>query len=399
MTTRAKAFTILLAATFIAALPASAQRRRVPNQVDRPAIPSPCSPAPLAPPTYAFQLDATPWFTCGSRAWPFSATYSPDGADLWVPLFGGFLGGGGCALARLDPSTFALRAVIPTGESPEEVAFVTHANGTMRFGFVTNSSSSTVTVFNASNQVTATIPIPPDPSGPYPTAFPFGLAVSPDQATVHVGTGDGQGLVHAIDVNTLALDPSRAIALGPDRGVARMAFAGSRLVLTVTEFFPGFTGSEASVIVVDPQQPQIHRSLVLATENGTGLFPSPQDLAVDCDGVVWVAGFDMGTRVYGARVNGPGPPQLSHTIATQTAQPDGKFQALGLSADGMLVVGDFWTHELSVIDARRRTWLTTIDLTTAAGTFRSPQEITFSPDGGQMIIPCAATDSIAIFNR
>ncbi len=177
--------------------PIARRTQRLPPQTNIGATLPPCGPAILSSPSLQLEVLAGPWQVCATPAWPFSAAYSPSGSDLYVPLFGGFLGGGGCTLARVDPVTFQLLATLPTGESPQEVAFVTWPNGSLRLGFVSCSSSSTVTVFDAANQVIATIPIPVDPSGPFATAFPFGLAVSPNGTHVHVGTGDGQGRVTA----------------------------------------------------------------------------------------------------------------------------------------------------------------------------------------------------------
>ncbi|MEL6713277.1 MAG: hypothetical protein AAFP86_05855, partial [Planctomycetota bacterium] len=196
----------LLLALLCAALaaPSGAQtvraRRRPTPAVSVPGragpLPTPCSRPPLVDPAYRDPVDLSPWQLCGSRAWPFSAAYTPDGEELYVTLFGGLVGSGGCAVVRLDPDTFQLRGTVMTGESPEELAFVTRPDGSLVLGFVTDSSASSVTVFDASDTTVATIPIPADPNGSFGTAFPYGLAVSPDQSTVHVGTLDGGGIIH-----------------------------------------------------------------------------------------------------------------------------------------------------------------------------------------------------------
>ncbi|MEM9802484.1 MAG: hypothetical protein AAGA20_19300 [Planctomycetota bacterium] len=355
----------------------------------------PCSPRPLTTPTYAFQVSAGSWQQCGFRAWPFSASFSPDGSDLFVPLFGGVIGNGGCTVARVDPTTLQLRGQIQTGESPEEVAFVTRPDGSLLYGFISDSSASAVVVFDDLDQVVATIPLPPEPGGTFPTAFPYGVITAPDQRTVYVGTLDGQGFVYAIDVATLQIDAARTIFLGAETGASRMAFAGDQLVIGGTTFFPNFTGSTARVFVVDPAVPQAPRSLVLASDSSGFLFPNPQDMAVACDGTVWLAGFDMGPRVYAID---PAGPTLITTVPTGTSEPDGKFQALGLSPDGLLAVADFLTDEIGLIDVRRFAYRETIELDLLPGNFRAAQEITFSPDGQRMLVPFAASDNIAVFD-
>lgn len=354
-----------------------------------------CAPEPLAVPAYDGEFDLAPWQGCGSEAWPFAQAYSPAGDRLYVTLFGGTIGNGGCTVARLDPDTRQVVATITTGESPEELAFVTWPDGSLRYGFVSDSSSSTVTVFDASDAVVATVSIPFDPSGPYPTAFPTGLAVAPDQQRVHVATGNGEGWVHAIDVASLSLDPAYAVDMGRDHSAWRIAFAGERLVIPAGRLHPNFTGSTAKVLVHEPGQPGPPDELVLASADDGMHFPSPSDLAVDCAGRVWVAGFDLGARVLAVD---PAGPTLLGTIPTFTSNPDGKFQALGLSADGLLVAGDLWTDELSVIDVRSGTWLATVDGGQLPAVHRGPQEVVFDERRGEMVVSWAGTDDLSWFD-
>ncbi|MEM1451705.1 MAG: hypothetical protein AAF726_18635 [Planctomycetota bacterium] len=357
--------------------------------------PTPCSPRFLRTPTFSSEV-MLPWQACPASAWPFTAVYSPDGADLYLPLFGGLIGSGGCTVARVDPVTFQLRSTITVEESPEDVDFVTRPDGSVLLGFVSNSSASSVTVFDSLDRLVTTIPLPPDPQGSFPTAFPFDVITSPDQSTVYVGTLDGQGLVHAIDVATLALDPVKTIALGTGVSAARMAFVGEELVICATEFLPGFTGSTGKVVVVPTSLPGPARELVLASDSSGFLFPNPQDVAIDCEGLAWVAGFDMGARVFAIDPVGP---TLVTTIATATSQPDGKFQALGLSDEGLLAVSDFWTNEMSTIDVRRRAWRETIGFDLLPVFARAAQDIVFSPDGLSIVVPCAASDNVIVFAR
>lgn len=355
----------------------------------------PCAPRFTPTPTWRTAVDVTSTSGCGSAAWPYSARFSPNGDRLYVPLFGGYIGGGGCRVARLDPITFATLAEIPTGESPQEVAFTTNVNGSVNLGFVSNSSSSTVTVFDALDNVVATIPIPFAPGSFFPTAFPSGLVTSPDQSHVYVGTLDGSGVVYAIDTATLTLDPTKEIHLGADVSTTRMVFARNLLVIPASEALPNWAGSTAKVVVVDPAHPQALRELPIATASTGVLFPSPQDCAVDCDNIVWLAGFDMGAFVFGVE---PRSLTLRYAIPTHTSQPDGKFQALGLSKDGLLVVGDAWTHELSILEARTRRWRTTLDTTLLSTVQRGPQDVEFAPNADTLLVPWAGTDNIGVYD-
>lgn len=332
---------------------------------------------------------------CGASAWPYDVQYSPDGARLYVSLFGGLVGSGGCRVLRLDPTSFATLAEIPTGESPQDLAFTVDANGAVVRGFVANSSGSSVTIFSAQDAVLATVAIPFAPGSFFPTAFPASLAVAPSQSHVYVSTQDGSGRVLALDANTLALDPARAIQLGPEHSSMRMVFAGQRLVICASQALPNWVGSTAKVMVVDPAQPQLVRGLALATANNGFAFPSVQDCAVDCDGLVWVCGYDMGARVFAIDPRGP---TLVRVVDTHTSQPDGKFQSLALSRDGVLCVADMWTNELAVLDTRLRRWRATLDLTSLPSVQQAAQELEFTPDGRVLLTTFAATDNLSVFD-
>lgn len=355
----------------------------------------PCTPRFTPLPQWRTAIAMPTSASCGASAWPYGARYSPDGARLYVSLFGGLVGNGGCRVLRLDPVSFATLAEIPTDESPQDIAFTTHLDGSVKRGFVANSSGSSVTVFDAQDAVLATIPIPYTPGSFYPTAFPASVAVSPSQSHVYVSTQDGTGRVLAIDTATLQLDPARAIQLGPDHTATRMVFAGSRLVIGAAQSLPNWIGSTAKVMVVDPTQPQLVHELALATASDGFRFPAVQDLALDCDGTVWVAGYDMGAQVFGIDSRGP---SLVHVMATHTSQPDGKFQALGLSRDGVLCVADLWTHELAILDTRLRRWRATHDLTLLPSVQQGAQELEFAPDGRTLLCTWAATDNVGVFD-
>lgn len=360
-----------------------------------PPVVRPCAPQFTPLPQWRATHSLASSTSCGASAWPYDVQYSPDGARLYVSLFGGLLGNGGCRVLRLDPTSFATLAEIPTGESPQDLAFTVDANGAVARGFVANSSGSSVTVFNAQDAVLATVPIPFIPGSFFPTAFPASLAVSPSQSHVFVSTQDGSGRVLAIDANSLALDPARAIDLGPDHSSMRMVFAGQRLVICASQALPNWIGSTAKVMVVDPAQPHLVRELALATADNGFAFPSAQDCAVDCDGLVWVCGYDMGARVFAIDPRGP---TLVRVVDTHTSQPDGKFQALALSRDGVLCVADMWTHELSVLDARQRRWRATLDTTLMPGVQQAAQELEFTRDGRALLATWAATDNLGVFD-
>ncbi len=341
--------------------------------------------------TYSQTLSLQGLTSCSaSSAGPWSSAFTPDGSELWVPLYGSGFGGENCQIARIDAQTRQLLGVTPVGLAPEEVV-----SGGTRYGYVTDSSSSTVSILSPTGQVLRTIDIPFDPGSFFQTAFPFGLAVSPDQSEVFVGTLDGSGDVFVIDVGSAALAPSRTLHLGAERGFARMLFAGQDLVLTATRYNPGFQGSTAEVILVNPDDPAGARTTVLASSPDSSAFPSSQDVALLCENRLFVAGFDMGANVYVLQAKSG---ELTGILPTQTSMPQGSFQSLGLSSRGLLCVADLGTHEVAFFDAWTEQWLGTVDASALPGFNSQVNELTFSPDGSRLVATATASDTLVLFD-
>ncbi len=338
---------------------------------------------------YRDSTDLTPFASCNAnQAWPWTAVFAPGGNHLYVPLFGGFTGQGGCTLLKLDATTMQHLGTIQVQESPEEVVFTTDASGLMARGYATNSSASSVTVFDAADQVLGHVAIPIRPGNPYGSAFPFGMAVSPDQNTIWVGTSEGR--IFALDVASGTLDLSRTLDLGSDVGFARFTFLGSQLVLPATLYHPNYQGSTAKLIVLDPTQPTAVQEVILDTSPTTSAFPSPQDLAIR-NGKIYVAGFDMGPHVI---VVDAQTLTLDAPIPTGTGHPQGKFQALTISSTGLLLVADHTTAEIARIDSNSGRLLGVVQ---ASNYGFGPQELTLSPDELTLLVP-GASDNIIRFD-
>jgi len=398
-------FTILLALAPVASLqPAAPFQPIAPLQVGRfPGSPSDglvsragCV-GTASVPSYAgaFDFGAYPALidcNAGSHS-PWSGRYAPDGNHVFVTLFGGGLGASNCRVAKLDAQTLVPVASIPVGLSPEEIVFTTTAQGALEYGFVTNSTESSVTIFNAADQVVATVPIPVQPGDPFGTAFPFGLAVSPDQSRVFVGTADGSGDIHAIDVATRALVPAETIAFGAGRGFGRLTFFEDTLVATVTVHHPSFQGSTGMVVFVDPARPQDAVEHVLASSPNGSAFPNPIDVAVWCDRV-FVSGFDMGARVF--EFDGQ-TAELRATIATGTSNRLGKLHALGSDGNGLLIVADFFTGEIAWIDATRRTLVSVFDTSTVPQFHSQLNDVIVAPDGSKVLLTGQGSNTLVLF--
>jgi DNA-binding beta-propeller fold protein YncE len=323
---------------------------------------------------------------------PYGAALAPDGASLYVALFGSGFGAEGCRLARFDTGTLQLTGSVATGLGPVEIAFATPAGSTL--GFSANSSGSSVTVFDASDAVLATIPIPPQPASPWGTAFPSGLAVSPDQSRVYVTTNDSSGLVFAIDTTTLMLVPGETLSLGRNRAFSRPLFAGDQLVLPTTRFHTGFSGSTAELILLDPSAPAARRTTVLASSPDSSAFPSPLDAALWCDVELFVAGFDMGRRLF---VLDPATGAVVDEIALPTSGAAGSYQGLATGPNGLVALTEYLTNELVWVDALSRTVLAVQPLAQLPDFHSQLNELVLLPSGAALVATGQHSDSLALF--
>jgi DNA-binding beta-propeller fold protein YncE len=248
-------------------------------------------------------------------------------------------------------------------------------------------------VFDAFDRVVATIPIPT--ASPWGTAFPFGMAESPDGTRVFVGTGDGSGKVFAIDTRSLTLVPSETLSLGAGNGFGRMLFAGDTLVLTMTTFDPGFAGSTAHVVFVEPARPWRAVLRTLAGVHDGSAFPNTIDAALACDGQVWVSGFDLGPQVF---VFDAPSRQLVDVVPTGTSNAQGKLHGLGVGPRGLVAVADYVSDEVAWIDAVARSPLGLTDLGALPGGHTNANDVLFAPGGGSLVVVAEGSSSLVSFD-
>lgn len=346
-----------------------------------------CTPGSPTAPAYSGTVDLASHVACNaSSAGPWSAQLSPDGQELFVTLAGraGTFGQENCRVARLDASADAVLGAFPVGLFPEEIAWTT-AGRQIVAGFVTDSSGGTVTVFDADGQWLETIPLP-DPLG-FGSCFPFGIAVSPDQSRAYVGTLDGSGSIYALDTASLAVVDTETIDVAGGHG--RLAFHGRRLLVPVTEYDPFFTSSVARLVFVDPADPA---GAVAVTLPSSATFPSAQDVAVRCDGRVFVGGVFPGSRIHvlDARTR-------SYVGEMSAPTSGGLHQGLALSSQGLLAVADYASEEIAFLDTWAEQWLALVDLAALPELHVDPEELIFSKDGKKLWAICNGSDSVAVF--
>lgn len=344
-------------------------------------------PTPIVP-TYSHSIDLSSLLGCGASVpGPFGGALSPDGRYLYVSLIGTF-SANNCFLAKIDTQTDQLVGSLSVGHYPEEIVFTTDSNGQMQYGFVSNSSDSTITVFNAQDQILPNAIQIPDVMG-FGTGYPFGLALSPDQSRLYVGTVDGSGSVYVIDTQTLSLLPEETIPIPGSHG--RLFFLGSTLIVPSSEFHSDFSGSEARLVLVDrPQQQAITHSWII--NSATGSFPSAQDFALSCHGLGYLVGTDLDSQIH---VFDWQHREFLEPIDSHTGS--GLHQGIGLSKDGLMAVGDLATAELSFFNAWNQEWLETISLSSHFADQIS--ELIFSRNGKKLYVIAQDHNSLLVFER
>lgn len=357
-----------------------------PQRAPAPSTGALCTPGTPVAPSYSGAIDLSSQRACNATvsAGPWSGKLSPDGQELFVTLAGpaGSFGMENCLVATLDAGTDVVTGSFSVGLFPEEIAWTT-TNGQILAGYASDSTSGTVTAFDAAGQMIQTIPLP-DPLG-FGSCFPFGIAVSPDQRRVFVGTLDGSGEIHVIDT----LIQSVVDSLHVPGGHGRLAFHGRRLIVPVTEYDPFFTSSSARVVFVDPEDPG---AAVTVTIPSASIFPSAQDIAVRCDGRVFLAGLALGSEIHvlDARTR-------SYIGAFPATTSGGLHQGLALSSAGLLAIADYASEEIAFFDSWAGQGLGTVDLTGLPEFHSDPEELVFSKDGKKLWAICNGSDSVAVF--
>jgi DNA-binding beta-propeller fold protein YncE len=357
-----------------------------PQRAHAPSSGALCVPGNPVAPAYAGAIDLSSQLACNATtsAGPWSAKLSADGQSLFVTLAGpvGTFGQENCLVARVDAATGTVSGSSSVGLFPEEIAWT--KAGPVRTGYVSNSTSGTVAVVDAQGQAIDTIVLP-DPLG-FGSCFPFGIATAPDQQRVYVGTLDGSGEIYALDPLSATVVDSLTIP----GGHGRLAFFGRNLVVPVTEYDPFFTSSVASVVFVDPDDPA---GAVTVTIPSQSTFPSAQDVAIRCDGRVYLAGLALGSAIHvlDARTR-------SYLGSISVPTSGGYHQGLALSAEGLLAVADYVSEELAFFDAWTEQPLGVVDLTSLPDVHLDPEELVFSKNGRRLWAVCNGSDSLAVFD-
>jgi len=341
--------------------------------------------APAAAQTFQTEIDLFGLGDPLSSAKAFGINYEPVTDQIYVAIAGDF-GGQNNAVAVIDPNTNTVTGTITVGLFPEDIAFAYDALGNLLYGAVTNSTSGTVSIWDASNTVIATITLP-DPFS-IGSCFPFGIIEH--QGYFWVSTQDGSGDVHAINVATLSYDAAKSFNTNFRSG-SRLAAFGDSLFIPTTEFFPSFSGSKGGMFEYDINTNAEVDHWFVESDNQFLFYPSGQELAFLADGSAYFTGLDFGGHLYKLDTNG----QVDRVI--DLLGVNGQGLALSPSQD-MLAIAGFVTNQLVLVDTLNDEVLSSIDISgVGSGGHLLPNDVVFAH--GRVYMSLQGSEKVLVFDN
>jgi len=329
---------------------------------------------------------------------PFGLAWGPNG-QLYVSLAGQstFVNPqafNNNVVVRIDPATGAVVGMVTVGLYPEEIAFASTPS-TSPIGIVSNSTDSSVTIFDvATDAPLATVVL-----GPFFALYPFGVVTNAAGTRAWVSVGDGSQRLFSIDIDPASATafqevPSELTVLASGNA-GRFVRSGSDLVMPTTSYLPSFAGSTAAIERRPlPGASGTVASAVLRSEGTFSAYPSSQDAEIGPGGVVYVAGYDMGKRIYGFS---PATGELVRAFPSGTAI--GAHTGLALSPDGsILVVCDIASEEVSFLDLARGTVISVVHTPSVGFGYFQPNDAIFSPDGSKVYVTCQGSEAVLVFS-
>lgn len=322
----------------------------------------------------------------GAPAAPFGISVEPVSGLLYVGVAGA-LGAQNDVVAVIDPATDTVIATIQAQLYPEDIAFAYDALGQLRYGAVTNGTSGSVTIWDANRQVLANVALP-DPFG-FGTCYPFGITASEDQQRFYVSTQDGSGDVHAIDLATLALDPSESLNL-PGKSGGRLRHRSNTLYLPWSEYDASFSGSSGGLTGWNTGPLPFFWERLTVDLSGTFTYPAGNDMEFLPDGRVVLGGTYFGGRLY--FLSGTG--ELLRTLHLSTGS--GSAHGLALSPDGsLLAVCDLAANDVSVVDAVNLAELAILHVNTVGSGYHLPNDAVFA--NGKLYVTCQGSEHVIVY--
>ncbi len=319
---------------------------------------------------------------------PFGIAYEPVQDLIYVPVagVGGWPGSPNSVVAVIDPATDTVVQTIDCGLYPEVVAFSYDAGGQLAFGAVTNSTDGSVTIWDDSQSVVATVTLP-DPFA-FGTCYPYGITASEDGAKFYVSTVDGSGEIYAIDLATLSLDATAGFTT-PFASGSKMVASGGKLFAGTTRYNATWSDSEAGVAVIDVVTGAVEETL-LAPE-GSGAFPGTQDMQLLADGRVAVSGLMFDGYTYVLAADG----SLNRTFS-QTSGSGAHGLALSPNGD-VLVCCDLPSDRVVFLDLQNHVQIASISMNTIGLGYGQPNDAVFAH--GKLYVTSQSTEEVVVFNQ
>lgn len=341
--------------------------------------------APTAAQTFQTEIDLFGLGDPLASAKAFGISYEPVTDQIYVAISGDF-GGNNNAVAVIDPQTNSVTSTITVGLFPEDIAFAYDTLGQLLYGAVTNSTSGTVSIWDANNTVVATIALP-DPFA-IGSCFPFGIIEH--QGFFWVTTQDGSGDVHAIDISSLSYAVSQSFSTNFRSG-SRLAAYGDSLFIPTTEFLAGFSGSKGGMFQHDINLDAEIDSWFVERDDQFLAYPSGQEIAFLSDGSAFFTGLDFGGHLYKLDANG----QVDRVVDLEGA--NGQGLALDPTQD-LLAVAGFVTHELILVDAMNDSLLSKVDVSSVgSGGHSLPNDVVFAHN--RIYMTLQGSEKVLVFDN
>lgn len=315
---------------------------------------------------------------------PFGISYEPVTDRLFVALSGDFAGANR-AVVILDPVTDTVIGSIDVGLFPEDIAFAYDALGNLLYGAVTNSTDGSITIWDALDQVVATVALP-DAFG-FGTSYPFGIVEK--DGYFYVSTQDGSGDVHAVNWSTQTYDAAASFNINFRSG-SRMAVQGDSLWIPSTEFLPAFEGGKGGLYTHDLSGVNADETWFAAYADQFLGYPSGQDVVVLSDGSAYLAGLDFGGRLFKVDAQG----QLDRAIDCEGVDGYG----IAISDDETLMaVAGLVANEVLLIDLLNQKLLSRTDVVGLGSGSMQPNEVVFAHD--KLYVTVQANERVLVFDN
>ena len=336
------------------------------------------SAAPLAAQSYSHGISLA-GLGNGAPGRSFGIAHEPAQDLIYVAVCGDFFSPNN-VVAVIDPLTDTVVNTIQVGLFPEDIAFHYDLQGNLVYGMVTDSTSGSLTVWDAALQPVATIALP-DPYG-FGSCYPFGVVVS--GAHAWIGTVDGSGAIYAIDMNTLQEQP---LLTRVHAGLAygRLHAVNGELWMPASRTTPSYAGSGGG-LARRPLYGASADAWMAEYSDGAFVYPAGQDLARLADGRAFLGGSSFGGRIH--VLDGNGALRRSIQLYGQG------IQGLAVDAGETLLAGtDLAADKVFLIDLADET----LEVEIGIGAWGSqPNDVLFAHD--KLYVTCQGSEEVLVFD-